>query len=114
MIVIALVAGILGLIASFALRRDTERAKQFRETGGIVDERFILLSLPGFSLVLVGSGAAGLLAPAIGGWLGNFWGPLLLVVCAAAVLLGFYMSIIGMTKGRIPQVFLPAWLRNKR
>lgn len=58
MIILALAAGILGLVVSAVLRRSTKPP-----TGGIVDDRFIYLSLPGFSLFLLGVGLLGLTVP---------------------------------------------------
>lgn len=63
MIVIALAAGVLGLITSFALRRSSYTPP----AGGLVDEKFIYLSLPGFSLLLLGAAAVGLAMPLVGG-----------------------------------------------
>ena len=112
-IIIALVSGVLGLILSFALRRDTERAHKFRTTGGFVDERFVLLSLPGFSMMLVGAGFLGLLAPGVGGWLGNVVGWALMVACGAVVVAGLYLSVLGMGKGKIPEALKPEWMRGR-
>lgn len=112
-IIIALVSGVLGLILSLALRRDTERAHKLRDTGGIVDERFALLSIPGFSLILLGAGLLGLLVPGVGGWLGNFVGPVLMIVCGAVIVAGLYMSILGMGKGKIPEALKPKWMRDR-
>lgn len=107
MIVVALITGVLGLVVSWALRRPTTRAKRLRKGEGIADERMILLSLPGVSLILVGVGLAGLVAPGIGGFLGTVLGVLLIVPCLALIALGFYLSVLGMGKSRIPDWVLP-------
>lgn len=112
MIIFALVSGLLGLGASLALRRDTDRARNLRETGGIVDERFALLSLPGFSLMLLGVGVLGLVVPGIDGFLGTFWGYLLAFLAAAIALFGLYMSILGLGKRPIPLFLQPAWMKK--
>lgn len=107
MIVIALVGGILGLIASWALRRDTQKAQELRRSEGIADERMILLSLPGFSLILLGIALFGLIAPGIGGFLGNFFGIVLALLCAGIALFGLYLSVLGLTHLPIPPWLLP-------
>lgn len=107
MIVVALIAGALGLVVSWALRRPTARAKRLRSKEGIADERMILLSLPGVSLLLFGSGLAGLIAPGIGGFLGVPLGILLIIPCLAMIILGIYLSVLGLGKSRIPGWLLP-------
>ena len=103
MIVIALIAGALGVVLSLALRRDTTRARQVVQSGGVLDQRFVYVLLPGFSLLLVGMGGLGLVLPGVGGALGNFLGPLLAALCALVTLAG---------SGPAPNWALPAWVRK--
>ncbi len=108
MIMVALIIGALGLVASWALRRPTARAKSLRKSEGVADERMVLLSLPGFSLIMLGMGLVGIVAPGVGGFLGTFLGIALLIPCAAIAGFGLYLSILGLGKARIPQ-----WLEPK-
>lgn len=78
-----------------------------RSKEGVADERMILLSLPGVSLILFGTGLAGLIAPGIGGFLGTTLGILLIIPCLAMIFLGVYMSVLGLGKSRIPDWLLP-------
>ncbi len=107
MILVALVAGVLGLVASWALRRPTKRARRAREAGGIADERMVLLSLPGVSLILLGVGLLGLVVPGIGGFLPVVVGVLLAIPCVAIAGFGIYLSFLGLTRGKIPEWLLP-------
>lgn len=111
-IIIAFVSGLLGLFASLALRRDTDAAAKLRNSTGLVDERFALLSLPGFSLILLGAGAFGLVAPGMGGWLGPVFGPVLAGLAIAIAMLGVYLSVLGMGKKPIPDFAKPRWMRD--
>lgn len=112
MILLAIFSGIFGIIASLALRRDTPGAAKLRAGGGVVDERFVLLSLPGFSLMLLAGGILGAIAPGIGGWLGNFWGPILAVALGAIMIFGLVISVMGLGKGPIPKFLRPKWKLN--
>lgn len=107
MIVVALIAGAFGLVVSWALRRPTTLAKKLRASQGVADERMILLSLPGVSLILLGAGLAGLIAPGIGGFLGTVLGVALIIPCLAMIILGVYLSVLGLGKSRIPDWLLP-------
>ena len=95
-----------------ALRRNTERAANMRNSTGLVDERFALLSLPGFSMILLGAGAFGLIGPGIGGWLGPMFGPALAGLAVAVALFGIYLSVLGMGKAPIPDFVKPKWMRK--
>ncbi len=110
-ILLALVSGLLGLFISLALRRDTKRARDIREGGGLVDESFVLLSLPGFSLILLAAGVFGFLSPGIGGWLGDFWGYLVLGLLALVALGGFWLSALGLLGRPVPSWLAPKWYR---
>ncbi len=107
MIMVALIVGVLGLIASWALRRPTARAKNLRKSEGVADERMVLLSLPGISLIMLGMGLGGLIAPGVGGFMGTFLGVLLLIPCIAIVVFGLYLSFLGLGKSPIPQWLEP-------
>lgn len=112
MIVIALIAGALGVVLSLALRRDTTRARQVVQSGGVLDQRFVYVLLPGFSLLLVGMGGLGLVLPGVGGALGNFLGPLLAALCALVTLAGIVLAVLGLGSGPAPNWALPAWARK--
>ena len=108
MILIALLAGVLGLAGSLALRRDTARARSLRNSKGLADERFSLLALPGVSLFLLGAGLLGLILPGIGGALGNVLGVLLAIPCVAIIGFGAYLAILGFGSGPAP-----SWAKPK-
>ncbi len=114
MIVIALSAGLLGLILSLALRRDTGKKRFWQENQGVADARFVFASLPGVSLLLLGMGALGLIVPGVGGALGSFVGPPLAVLAAAVVLAGLVLSFYGMFARQLPDWLLPTWVRGEQ
>lgn len=112
MIVIALVAGALGIVLSLALRRDTSRVRQIINGGGIVDQRFAYVLVPGFSLLLLGMGGLGVVLPGVGGALGYFLGPLLAALCGIVALGGAVLSVFGLGSGPAPDWALPRWARG--
>ena len=111
MVLIALVGGVLGLIVSWALRRDTKRARSLRNSKGVADERFVLLLLPGISLFLLGAGLLGVIVPGIGGALGTVGGILLAIPCLAVLGLGIFCAGLGMGSGPVPTWAKPKWDR---
>lgn len=104
MIILALASGVVGLIVSAVLRNPKygESARQ-----GVVDDRFIYLSLPGFSLFLIGIGVLGLTVPGSGS---GGAGPVLLilsVLAAAVTILGAIMSVWGLFGRTVPKWATP-------
>ncbi len=112
MIIVALSAGLLGLILSLALRRDTGKKRFWQETQGVADQQFVFASLPGVSLLLLGMGALGLIVPGVGAALGDFVGPLLAVLAAAVVLAGLILSFYGMFARQLPGWLIPEWAQR--
>lgn len=108
MIILAFAGGILGLIVSLSLRRNTPKARQWENTNGILDESFVYMSLPGFSLLMLGLGFAGFTVPLIGGnlsWLGVI-GALIGGATAAA---GAVLTFWGLFTNKVPTWALPRW-----
>ncbi len=108
MIVLALAGGLVGLVASLVLRVP-KRRQAARE--GVVDDRFAYLSLPGFSLFLIGIGLLGLTLPGSGA---GGVGPLLLIVSVLAGIMaafGALLSMWGLFGKTVPRWALP---RDKR
>lgn len=111
MIILALASGLLGLFASLALRRT--RPDKLPQ-GVIADERFLYLSLPGFSVFLLGIATLGLVLPGFGA--GGPWRiPLavLLILAVVAVAVGAIMSAWGLFGKTVPNWALPSWKRNR-
>lgn len=107
MIVIALISGVLVAVVSLALRRDTARARGLRSSGGLVDDRFVFLSLPGFAMLLLGFGALGLAMP-----LGDSIVAVLLRALAAGVaIIGGAASLWGLFARSVPRFARPRWMR---
>ena len=105
MIILALASGLLGLAASVFLRR-SNRSGSGR--GGVADDRFVYLSLPGFSLFLLGAGGLGLLLPAASaGGRVHLLILLGIVVAAASLLIGAVLSLWGLFAKSVPKWALP-------
>ncbi len=108
MVLISLVAGILGLAVSLAMRRNTARARSLRKSSGLADERFVLLLLPGISMFLLGAGILGLVLPGIGG---AFSVPIgVLLAAPGVVLIGFGIFLAGAGLGSGPA---PTWAKPR-
>lgn len=113
MIIIALAAGIIGTVISLALRRNTTRARSWETAGGLMDERFVYLTLPGFSLLMLGVGAVGLVQPLTGGeGFSGIIGMILLAVVGAVALAGLVISVWGLFASSTPHWALPAWKKK--
>lgn len=108
MIAIALVGGLLGMVVSLLLRRNTDRARAIRGSGGPVDDRFAFLSMPGFSLILLGFGALGLAMPLADG----FAGRLLAALAVLVIAVGTLASLWGLFGRSVPSFALPLWMRR--
>lgn len=108
MIILAFASGLLGLIASAVLRARAGSGK----TEGVADDRFTYLSLPGFSLFLLGVAGLGLLLPAMN--IGGTWQPIIwvgVVAAAVASIAGAVFSLWGLFAKTVPTWALP---RSKR
>lgn len=115
MIIFALVGGALGLIVSLALRRDTARARSLRTPGAFLDERFVFLSLPSFSFLLLGFGLLGLSTPLLGGGAAaTLLGVVLGAGGGALALLGIAGSVWGLFSQTIPPFAFPKWMRRRQ
>ncbi len=79
---------------------------------GLVDEKFVFMSLPGFSLLLLGAGGLGLVVPGIGGAFGSVLGPVLAILCGAVAVFGFVLSVWGLFATTTPQWTLPRWAKK--
>lgn len=103
----ALGVGIASLVITIMLRKGTPAARSWMEAGGIVDERFGLIFMPGFTLLLLGLGLLPhyLLVPAALAYV-------YMVVCAVIGAVGFILMIWGVIPLPYPQWFLPAWRRQ--
>lgn len=77
-----------------------------------MDERFVFLSLPGFSLLLLGGGALGLVLPGVGSALPTPWGQLLAVLAGLVAAGGLVLSVIGLFGPKPPTWILPGWARD--
>ncbi len=111
-ILIALVAGALGLVVSLALRRNTKRARSWEKTQGIADQQFVFALLPGVSLVLLGMGGLGLVLPGLGTALNPVLGPTLAVIAGTVALAGVVLSFYGLFVKNLPQWLLPTWAQK--
>ncbi len=110
MIILALAGGLLGLFASLALR--TSQKPRTRE--GIADDRFIYLSLPGFSLFLLGIGVLGLALPGAGGGATGALLVALSVLAAVTAVVGAVMSLWGLFSPTVPDWALPPSKRGRK
>lgn len=114
MIVIAFVGGLLGAAISLALRRDTERARALRKPGSFTDDKFAFLSLPSFSLLLLGFGVIGLAGPLFGGSASSTIVAVTLMAAGAlAAAVGAAGSLWGLFGSNVPQFALPKWMRRR-
>ncbi len=82
-----------------------------RTSGGILDDRFVFMMLPGFSLLLLFSGLLGLIMPGVGGALGYF-GYLLAAACVAGLIFGVYLTFAGLGSSPVPEWALPKWAKK--
>ena len=112
MIPVAILAGVLLLIAAAALRRNTPRAQSW-DNGGILDDAIVYLTLPGTGMLLLGFGLLGLTTPLLGApGAPGVIAAVGALPAGALALTGAVLALRGLFTSKPPAWALPKWRRE--
>lgn len=100
----ALGVGIAALVITIMFRKGTPAARGWIRNDGLVDARFAFLFMPGFTLLMLGMGAAPhyVLFPKI------MHGPYI-ILAGIVGLVGLIVMIWGVIPVNYPKFFTPQW-----
>mgnify|MGYP002735218488 CR=1 FL=1 len=106
MFILAFLLGLLALVGTIWLRRDTPSSRSWETEEGMIDERFAFVFLPSFTLLLFGLGIIG-----VSGLFQDLSGPVWILFILGIVMAGVggFGSLIGLFSSRYPEWLLPQW-----